>query len=100
MLYDDSAFSADIIQSIVHRLCFNNSRATKAVSIPTPVHYAHLAALRGRHYVMKLMNMSDDDDTLSISSSVSNTEEQAATLNLMNQKIQVTEQLKSRLYYV
>ena len=33
---------------MVHRSCYTFARCTRAVSLPPPVYYAHLAAFRGR----------------------------------------------------
>ncbi|CAF1375953.1 unnamed protein product [Rotaria sordida] len=48
VLYDDIGFSSDEIQSLTYYLCHSDVRCTKAVSIPAPVHYAHLAAYQSR----------------------------------------------------
>lgn len=48
MLYDGIGFSSDEIQSLTYYLCHSDVRCTKAVSIPAPVHYAHLAAYQSR----------------------------------------------------
>ncbi|CAF5212924.1 unnamed protein product, partial [Rotaria magnacalcarata] len=48
VLYDEIGFSSDEIQSLTYFLCHSDVRCTKAVSIPAPVHYAHLAAYQSR----------------------------------------------------
>ncbi|CAF4038008.1 unnamed protein product [Rotaria sp. Silwood2] len=48
VLYDEIGFSSDEIQSLTYYLCHSDVRCTKAVSIPAPVHYAHLAAYQSR----------------------------------------------------
>lgn len=42
---------SDFMQDLVHTLCWDFGRATRAVSLPAPVFYAHLAADRARRYV-------------------------------------------------
>ncbi|KAI6174749.1 Piwi domain protein [Aphelenchoides fujianensis] len=53
VLWDDSKFTADEIQSISYSLCYTYGRCSRAVSIPTPVYYADLVAGRARCYVKK-----------------------------------------------
>jgi eukaryotic translation initiation factor 2C len=48
VLYDEIGFSSDEIQSLTYYLCHSDVRCTKAVSVPAPVHYAHLAAYQSR----------------------------------------------------
>ncbi|CAF1297196.1 unnamed protein product [Adineta ricciae] len=48
VLYDEIGFTSDEIQSLTYFLCHSDVRCTKAVSIPAPVHYAHLAAYQSR----------------------------------------------------
>ena len=48
VLYDEIGFTSDEIQSLTYFLCHSDVRCTKAVSVPAPVHYAHLAAYQSR----------------------------------------------------
>jgi eukaryotic translation initiation factor 2C len=48
VLWDDSSFSMDQLQLITYCLCHNYSRCSRAVSMPTPAYYAHLAAFRAK----------------------------------------------------
>ena len=51
VIHDDNKFTSNDIQNLTYLLCHLYARCTKAVSIPVPVYYAHLAATRGRlHY--------------------------------------------------
>lgn len=50
VIHDENQFSSDAIQYLTFDLCHLYARSTKAVSIPAPVYYAHLAAYRGRVY--------------------------------------------------
>lgn len=56
VLYDEIGFSSDEIQSLTYYLCHSDVRCTKAVSVPAPVHYAHLAAYQSRD-----IDNADDD---------------------------------------
>lgn len=49
VLYDEIGFSSDEIQALTYYLCHTDVRCTKAVSIPAPIHYAHLAAYQSRN---------------------------------------------------
>ncbi|CAF1670715.1 unnamed protein product, partial [Didymodactylos carnosus] len=44
VLHDDIGFSSDDVQQLTYWLCHTD----KSVSIPSPVHYAHLAAYGSR----------------------------------------------------
>ncbi|CAF1109966.1 unnamed protein product [Didymodactylos carnosus] len=48
VLYDEIGFTSDEIQQLTYYLCHADVRCTKAVSIPAPAHYAHLAAYHSR----------------------------------------------------
>lgn len=64
VLHDEIGFSADDIQLLTFRLCYTFQRATRSVSICTPVYYAHLVAYRAR----VLAADENDDDMRSVSS--------------------------------
>ncbi|CAF3078686.1 unnamed protein product, partial [Rotaria sp. Silwood2] len=55
VLHDDIGFSSDDVQQLTYWLCHTDMRCTKSVSIPSPVHYAHLAA-----YGSRSLNFDDD----------------------------------------
>ncbi|KAJ3263307.1 eukaryotic translation initiation factor 2C, 2 [Chytriomyces hyalinus] len=50
VLYDENSFTADTLQEITYRLCYNFARSTRAVSVVPPAYYAHLVAARARCY--------------------------------------------------
>ncbi|CAF0858888.1 unnamed protein product [Rotaria sp. Silwood1] len=77
VLYDEIGFSSDEIQSLTYYLCHSDVRCTKAVSIPAPVHYAHLAAYQSREadsYENDRRSTTggdfDDDDLIETTSSI------------------------------
>ncbi|KAK1315623.1 Protein argonaute 7 [Acorus calamus] len=51
VLWDDSRFTSDELQRLIHSLCYTFVRCTKPVSLVPPAYYAHLAAYRGRLYL-------------------------------------------------
>ncbi|CAG8555886.1 9743_t:CDS:2 [Ambispora leptoticha] len=51
VLYDENKFAPDTLQSFTYKLCYNYQRATRSVSIPPPVYYAHLSAKHARTHV-------------------------------------------------
>ena len=53
VLYDDSDFTSDQIQTLTNQLCHTYVRCARAVSIPAPAYYAHHAAFRARYYLEK-----------------------------------------------
>jgi len=46
VLYDDSGFSADALQSLSYSLCHLYAPATRSVSVPAPVYYADMVCDR------------------------------------------------------
>ncbi|CAF1114885.1 unnamed protein product [Adineta ricciae] len=48
VLHDENSFNSDDIQQLTYWICHTDARCTKSVSIPAPVHYAHLAARAAR----------------------------------------------------
>ncbi|KAK0431530.1 argonaute-like protein [Armillaria borealis] len=49
--YTESNFNPDALQSLAYLLCHTFARATKSVSIPAPVYYAHLVCGKAKqHY--------------------------------------------------
>ena len=59
MLYDDNKLRPDEVQMLTYALCYTYARCTRSVSIPAPVKYADLLALRGTYYI----DNTDDSDT-------------------------------------
>uniref|UniRef100_A0A915K1Z6 Piwi domain-containing protein n=1 Tax=Romanomermis culicivorax TaxID=13658 RepID=A0A915K1Z6_ROMCU len=55
VLHDDNLFSPDEMQSLTYYLCHCFSRCTRAVSIPAPVYYAHLACTRSRAHLISVV---------------------------------------------
>ncbi len=64
VLYDDSRFESDLIETFTHALAFNYGRSTCAVSMPAPLFYADLLATRGMLYLDSIMS---DDNASSVS---------------------------------
>ncbi|CAF4903023.1 unnamed protein product [Rotaria sp. Silwood1] len=50
VLHDENEFSSNDIQQLTYWLCHTDARCSKSVSIPAPVHYAHLAAYASHVY--------------------------------------------------
>merc|ERR1711972_1117359 len=50
VLWDDSNFTADELETLAYYLCHLYSRCTRSVSYPTPTYYAHLVADRARKH--------------------------------------------------
>ncbi|CAF4340358.1 unnamed protein product [Rotaria sp. Silwood2] len=64
VLYDDNKLQPDEVQMLTYALCYTYARCTRSVSIPAPVKYADLLALRATYYI----NNNDDSDTESVAS--------------------------------
>ncbi|CAN6454461.1 unnamed protein product [Victoria cruziana] len=57
VLWDESHFSSDELQQLIHNLCYTFVRCTKPVSLVPPAYYAHLAAYRGRMYLERAVSV-------------------------------------------
>lgn len=54
VLYDDSNFASDQLQTLSNELCHTYVRCARAVSIPAPAYYAHHVAFRARYHLEEL----------------------------------------------
>jgi len=68
VLHDQNNFTVDSMQELCYNMTYTYQRCTRAVSIPPPVYYAHLAAFRARLYLGMDKDFSDSD-TASMSDS-------------------------------
>jgi len=62
VLHDEIGFTSDEIQQLTYWLCHIDARCSKAVSIPAPVHYAHLAAYASRTFDFDDNHEQEDSD--------------------------------------
>jgi eukaryotic translation initiation factor 2C len=53
VVYDENRFSADLIQDLTHRLCYNYQRCARSVSLVPAAYFAHHAAARARCHMNK-----------------------------------------------
>ena len=51
MLLDENGWSSDALQLFLYHSCFLYQRATRAVSLPPAVYYAHLAAEKAKKII-------------------------------------------------
>lgn len=52
---------ADVLEDLTHNMCYLHGRATKAVSLAPPAYYVDLLCERGRRYLAKFFESSDED---------------------------------------
>uniref|UniRef100_A0A914RLM1 Piwi domain-containing protein n=1 Tax=Parascaris equorum TaxID=6256 RepID=A0A914RLM1_PAREQ len=50
VLWDDNKMSSDELETLIYQLCHTYARCTRAVSVPAPIYYAHLAIQRARYH--------------------------------------------------
>lgn len=94
VLWDDAKLSPDELQNFTYQMCHTYARATKIVSRPAPVYYAHLAAFQAQFYNPKFKGESDNWETGSTMSAGSGSEASTAS------DVQVHDMLKSILHFV
>ena len=70
ILWDDNKLGADELQQLSYQLCYTYTRCTRSVSIPAPVYYSHLVAIRARYHIMDKDNDGDAFDSNYESSNV------------------------------
>ncbi|CAF3351794.1 unnamed protein product [Rotaria sp. Silwood1] len=72
VLHDEIGFTSDEIQQLTYWLCHTDARCSKAVSMPAPIHYAHLAAYASRTFDFDDSHEQEcDDDFVENAESVS-----------------------------
>ncbi|KZT43887.1 Piwi-domain-containing protein [Sistotremastrum suecicum HHB10207 ss-3] len=59
VLHDQIGIGPDQLQELCNGLCYNFARATRAVSIPTPVYYADLVCARAKFHVQQWTDLAD-----------------------------------------
>src|SRR5438874_6284162 len=50
VLYDENNFTPDALETLTYNLCYVYARCTRAVSLVSPLYYAHLACCRVRFH--------------------------------------------------
>jgi eukaryotic translation initiation factor 2C len=63
VLYDESGFNADALQSLSYSLCHVYAPSTRAVSIPAPVYYADLVCSRAKTHFDPTEHLKFDTST-------------------------------------
>lgn len=96
MLYDNHGFSANELEKITYYLCHAYARIRHPISIPVPVQYAHLAASRARNHITALETECERRPNESAAERV---ERENNFARYLNQKIQVNDEFRCRLYY-
>lgn len=93
VLWDDSDFKADELQSLSFMLCHLYVRCTRSVSIPAPAYYAHHVAFRARYHLQKEEGSTSSD---------SGKDDLADKLERNNLKeiVKPHPKLSSRMYFV
>ncbi|GJE88333.1 protein argonaute [Phanerochaete sordida] len=69
ILYDESNFSQDALQSLCYALCHVYARSTRSVSIPAPVYYADIVCERAWNHYNPDLNITNASDAFSTTGS-------------------------------
>ncbi len=84
---------ADRLQDLTQSMCYTYGRATKAVSICTPVYYATILCKRARCYMSGVFNTPPVSSSSSTAASI---EETAAR----NEEVRIHPRLKDSMFYI
>ncbi|KAK6854597.1 hypothetical protein PG995_009690, partial [Apiospora arundinis] len=87
------AEAANMMEKVVHEMCYLFGRATKAVSICPPAYYADILCTRRRVYMSDVFDASFDDSTTVGSGSQENRITRASERN-------IHKRLKDTMYYI
>lgn len=55
VLHDDNKYTSDEVQHICYQLCHLYGRCPRSVSLPAPVYYADLVAMRAKYHIHELL---------------------------------------------
>lgn len=100
-MQDENELGADALYKLTFALCHTYVSATRSISIPAPVQYAHLAAFRARHHLIA----SCAEDVLFANGrkggwAKMTDHEKKGMVDHMNNKIDVHYLVKSRMYFI
>uniref|UniRef100_A0A5S6QUJ1 Piwi domain-containing protein n=1 Tax=Trichuris muris TaxID=70415 RepID=A0A5S6QUJ1_TRIMR len=91
VLYDDNNLNADTVQAISYYLCHLFGRCTRAVSIPAPVYFAHLACYRARHHSYTLTGSEGSFGSRSMKAEPSDVE--------LTRSVTIHDNIRSSMYF-
>uniref|UniRef100_A0A914VNR2 Piwi domain-containing protein n=1 Tax=Plectus sambesii TaxID=2011161 RepID=A0A914VNR2_9BILA len=81
VLHDDNKYTSDEVQQICYQLCHLYGRCPRSVSLPAPVYYADLVAMRAKYHLQDLLGngSSHSSRAPSVAASVSKGDYRAST---------------------
>ncbi|KAG8747594.1 hypothetical protein FRC11_012271, partial [Ceratobasidium sp. 423] len=62
VIFDQNDFSQDGIQELTYALCQISARTTRSLSIPAPLHYAHMVSERAKNHYDPSLGCNDIDE--------------------------------------
>jgi hypothetical protein len=86
---------ADMVEDLTHSLCYLYGRATKAVSVCPPAHYADKACERARHYLQDVFETPTQSAEPSVTGSVSE-----GHLPAGNDDVLIHPRLRNSMFYI
>lgn len=100
VLHDDSDFSADELHMITYCTTFVYQRCSRAVSIPGPTYYAHLACERARNHAINLRGFTGESSSGQSGETISRRQFAAYTDEKWHSAIRVGEGISRTMYFV
>ncbi|RWS13137.1 translation initiation factor 2C-like protein, partial [Dinothrombium tinctorium] len=100
VLKDENQFSSDELYHLTYYLCHTYAKATRSISIPSPVQYAHLAAFRARHHIIASDRVQQRGQQQPRDETPEQREQRFVTLvENLNARISVPASLRQKMYF-
>lgn len=97
VIHDDSSHSPDEIYQLSYLLCHTYARCSRAVSLPAPAYYAHLAASRAKEHIKVIYGGTSSESNSNSSSSSSDYD---IDLERFSKAINVNNAMRSNMYFI
>ena len=105
-MLDENQVTADELQELTHMLCHLYGRCSRSISIPSPVYYAHLAALRARAHIQstvqfqrELAKSGDKIECFSSQSRIHFTKHRVPSIDNFDAYIEMPLKIRCSMYY-
>ncbi|KHJ48664.1 hypothetical protein D918_00966 [Trichuris suis] len=92
VIYDENQLDADVIQAISYYLCYLNGCVTCSISVPAPVHFAHLACQSAQQHLQHALEHEHVSETKG--------KDVSRISEVLTNAISVHENIRKTMYFV